>query len=474
MAQIAEPQRPHPDTRQVTAGSARRRALVLVMVTVGYFLVLLDLTVVNVALPTIGGHLGASVSDQQWVIDAYTITLASLLLTGGKLGDLYGKKRVLIIGMVAFGLFSMACGLAATPGMLIGFRAVQGVGAAILLPTSLAIISATYRGDRAAHARAISIWAAVGSLAMPAGPLLGGLLVDLLSWRAVFLINLPIIAITVVGVWRLVEEMERPGKPSVDLPGIALGAAVLAAVTIAFIEGGGVGWGNPLIIAVAAAIPVLLALFVYVEHASRAPVLPLSMFRSAGTSIATAIAVFMSLVLLGTIFILTQYFQAVEKYSPLMAGVAMIPLFVPLAAFSSLSGRLTARKGAPFSVATGLVLGVAGMLLMFPVQPGQGYFASLFVPMLCTGVGMGLLTPAVVTMAMREAPREHTGIASGVNNTARQAGGAIGLAVFGSMAGSPELTPSFVHGFHLAVITGAAIWAAGVALAIMIRKFSAE
>lgn len=463
-----------PDTQLAAPTSTHRRALVLVMVTAGYFLVLLDLTVVNVALPTIGRNLGASVSDQQWVIDAYTITLASLLLTGGKLGDLYGRKLMLIIGMVSFGLLSMACGLSATPGMLIGFRAAQGIGAAILLPTSLAVISVTYRGDRAAQARAISIWAAVGSLALPAGPLLGGLLVDLVSWRAVFLINLPIIAIATIGVWRLVEKTESPGKASLDLPGIVLGAAFLAAVTIAFIEGGALGWGNPLIIAVASAAPVLLALFIYTEHASRSPVLPLSMFRSRGTSLANVIAVLMSLVLLGTIFILTQYFQVVEKYSPLMAGVALFPLFAPLAIFSSLSGRLSARKGAPFSIAIGLVLGVIGMLLMTRVEPGQPYLTSLFIPMLITGTGMGLLTPAVVAVAMREAPREHTGIASGVNNTARQAGGAIGLAIFGSIVGSPKLTHAFVHGFHIAAIIGAALWVAGIALAILIRRFSAE
>lgn len=474
MARVSESHRPDPLQQQVPAGSARRRVLVLVLVTIGYFLVLLDLTVVNVALPTIGTDLGASVSDQQWVVDAYTITLASLLLTGGKIGDLYGKKSILIVGMVIFGLCSMACGLASAPATLIAFRAVQGVGAAILLPTSLAIISITYRGDRAAHARAIGIWAAVGSLAMPVGPLLGGLLVDLLDWRAVFLINLPIIAITVIGVWRLVEKTESPGKLSLDLPGTVLGAAVLAAVTIAFIEAGAVGWGKPLVIGVAAAIPVLLILFIYAERVSRDPVLPLSMFRSAGTLVANVITVFMSLVLLGCIFILTQYFQVVEKYSPLMAGVAMVPLFVPLAVFSSLSGRLTARKGAPFSVTTGLMLGVAGMLLMIRAEPSQGYFASLFAPMVITGVGIGLLTPAVVTIAMREAPREHTGIASGVNNTARQAGGAIGLAIFGSVVGSPKLTNSFMHGFHAAAIVGAALWAVAAAFAVMLRKFSSE
>jgi DHA2 family methylenomycin A resistance protein-like MFS transporter len=463
-----------PEPQVVLAAGARRRVLILGAITVGYFLVLLDLTVVNVALPTVGRELGASVSDQQWVIDAYTITLASLLLTGGKLGDLWGKKRLMLIGMVAFGLSSLACGLAPTPALLIGFRVVQGLAAALLLPTSLAIISHLYLGDRAAQERAIGIWAAVGSLAMPAGPLLGGLLVEFVSWRAVFLINLPIIAVSVFVVLRLVEETKGVRRPTIDVPGTALGAVVLSAVTVICIEGSRVGWGNPAIVSVAAAIPVLLACFLYVEHVGKAPVLPLSMFRSAGTSIANGITVVMSLVLLGTIFVLTQYFQVVENHSPLTAGIEMIPLFVPLVICSSLSGRLTARTDAAFTSASGLLLGVVGMLLLTLVGRDSGYLATLLLPLVCIGSGMGLLTPAVVATAMREAPREHTGIASGVNNTARQAGGAIGAAIFGSLVGTPTVTSAFMHGFRIAALTGAALWAAGLALAIMLRKLSAK
>jgi DHA2 family methylenomycin A resistance protein-like MFS transporter len=249
---------------------------------------------------------------------------------------------------------------------------------------------------------------------------------------------------------------------------------VLSAVTVICIEGGRVGWGNPVIVSVTAAIPVLLACFLYVERVSHAPVLPLSMFRSTGTSIANAITVIMSLVLLGTIFILTQYFQVVENHSPLTAGVEMIPLFVPLVVGSSLSGRLTARKDAAFTSASGLLVGVVGMLLLARVSQDSGYVTTLLLPLVCIGSGMGLLTPAVVATAMREAPREHTGIASGVNNTARQAGGAIGAAVFGSLVGTPVMAQSFLHGLRLAAVTGAVLWAIGFALAVTLRKLGRD
>jgi DHA2 family methylenomycin A resistance protein-like MFS transporter len=198
------------------------------------------------------------------------------------------------------------------------------------------------------------------------------------------------------------------------------------------------------------------------------------MFRSAGTSIANGITVVMSLVLLGTIFILTQYFQVVENHSPLVAGVELVPLFVPLVICSSLSGRVTAWKDAAFTSASGLLIGVVGMLLLTRVGQDSGYLPTLLLPLVCIGSGMGLLTPAVVATAMREAPHEHTGIASGVNNTARQAGGAIGAAVFGSLVGSPLMADSFLHGLRIAALTGAALWAIGFALAVTLRKLSAS
>ncbi|MGH3500005.1 MAG: MFS transporter [Nocardioidaceae bacterium] len=470
---INENRRKHPSTpRQGTDQPALRRGLILIAVTAGYFLVLLDLTVINVTLPTIGAELGASVADQQWVIDAYTISVASLLLAGGKLGDLYGNKRVITLGMVVFGLSSLACGLAPTSGTLIGFRVVEGIGAAALLPGSLAIVTHTYHGDRAAQARAIGIWATVGSLAMPAGPLLGGLLVDFASWRAVFLINLPIIVISLGVILRLVRNTTDRDVSSLDLRGVVLGAAVLCALTITFIEGGQLGWAAPTVLAAAAACPVLLLAFLYVEHVRTAPLLPLSMFRSMTASMANIVTVLMSLVLLGTIFMTTQYFQVVIGYSALTTGVLLLPLFGPLAACSLVSGRLTDRRGPAFTASAGLLLGVLGMLVLTRVTPAAAYFPVTFLALLCVGAGIGLLTPAVVTAAMREAPREHTGIASGVNNTARQVGGAIGAALFGSIIGSPHQAESFLHGFHVAALCGAALWAVGLALTITLGRLS--
>jgi MFS transporter, DHA2 family, methylenomycin A resistance protein len=238
-----------------------RRGLILLIMTAGYFLVLLDVTIINVTLPSIRIALGSDVGTLQWFVDGYAVALAALLLTGGTLGDLYGHKRVVLGGFALFGAASLVCGLAPSSGVLIVGRVMQGVGAAVLLPGTLAIINRAYGGDRGAQARAISIWAAVGSLALPAGPLLGGLFVEATSWRGVFLINLPFVAITIAASLWIVSESERPSEQRLDWPGTVLGALLLAALTLAFIEDGYAGWSSaPVIVALIGAVAALAAL----------------------------------------------------------------------------------------------------------------------------------------------------------------------------------------------------------------------
>jgi DHA2 family methylenomycin A resistance protein-like MFS transporter len=365
--------------RAVTTG-AGRKGIVLLIMTVGYFLVLLDVTIINVTLPSIRGALGAGVSELQWVVDGYAVALAALLLTGGTLGDLYGHRRVVLTGLVVFGIASLACGLAPTPGALIGARVVQGMGAAVLLPGTLAIITRAYQGDRGAQARAISLWAAVGSLALPAGPLLGGLLVDATGWRGVFLVNLPVVVLSMLASERVVRESERASEQRLDWLGALLAAALLAALALAFIGGGHAGWTSVPVIAAGICAVLALVCFIFVEGRSASPMLPLGFFRVPGFIGANTVAGLMNLVVLGTIFVLTLYLQVVRGYPALLAGFQTLPMFAPLSALAPLGGRLTARLGPRLPMAGGLAIGVFGMALLGRLEAGSNYLTGLLPP----------------------------------------------------------------------------------------------
>jgi DHA2 family methylenomycin A resistance protein-like MFS transporter len=446
------------------------RGLVLLIMTVGYFLVLLDVTIINVTLPSIRVALGAGVRELQWVVDGYAVVLASLLLVGGTLGDLYGHKRIVLTGLAVFGVASLACGLAPAAAALIWARVFQGVGAALLLPGTLAIISRAYGGDRRAQARAISIWAAVGSLALPAGPLLGGLLVEATGWRGVFLINLPVVVLAMAAsAWVVRESIELAGR-RLDWPGVLLGALLLAALTLAFIEGGRDGWISAPVIAASGCAAAALVAFVFIENRSRAPMLPLGLFRAPGFTGANAVAGLMNLVALGSIFVLTFYLQVVQGYSALLAGLQTVPMFALLSVLAPISGRLTARIGPRIPMAGGLSLGVIGMLLLGRLGEGSEYFSVVLPPMVCIGAGLGLLTPAVVAAAMGSVPDSRAGLASGANNTARQAGGAIGVALFGALAGSPGAVGPFLGGLHAAALAGAGLWVVGIVLTLTLVR----
>jgi MFS transporter, DHA2 family, methylenomycin A resistance protein len=443
-----------------------RRSLVLLIMSVGYFLVLLDVTIINVTLPSIHSALGAEVSELQWVVDGYALALASLLLTGGTLGDLYGHKRVVLTGFAVFGVASLACGLAPTSSVLVIARVVQGVGAAVLLPGTLAVITGAYGKERAAQARAISLWAAVGSLALPAGPLLGGLLVETIGWRGVFLVNPLVVALAMVASARVVQESNRASEQKLDTPGVALGAVLLATLTFAFIEGGRSGWISVPVLAASACAAVAFVAFIFVESRSRSPMLPLGFFRIPDFTGANAVAGLMNLVALGTIFLLTLYLQVVQGRSALLAGVEMVPMFAPLSALAPISGRLAARFGPRLPMVAGLALGAFGMVLLSRLEASSRYLPEVLAPMVCIGACLGLLTPAVVAAAMGSVPASRSGLASGANNTARQAAGAIGVALFGALAGPPSAVGSFLGGLHAAALLGAGLWVGGIVLTL--------
>jgi DHA2 family methylenomycin A resistance protein-like MFS transporter len=426
--------------------TSQRRTLTLVVMCVGMFLVLLDVTIVNVALPRLRDDLGASVGSLQWIVDGYAVALASLMLPCGDLGDRHGHKRVVLAGLAAFGAGSLAAGLAPGAGLLVAGRVVQGVGAALLLPGTLAVVSRAYP-DAAERARAIGIWAAISSLALPAGVIAGGALVDGPGWRWAFLVNLPLVAVALPVTARVVRESREPAARAPDVPGAVLTAALLAAVIFAIIAGS---------LAAGVAAAALLAALVAVERRRSDPMLPATLFRRPAFAAANTVAAAMNLGTLGTLFVLTLFLQDVQGRSALGAGVAILPAFGLLAVVAPLTGRLVGRIGPRGPMVAGLLVAAAGLALLAD--------DALLVASMLWGLGLGLLTPAVVAAAMGAVQADRAGLAAAVNNTARQAGGAIGIAASGAVAGSPARA-GFVHAFHGVALGAAALYVAAAALA---------
>jgi MFS transporter, DHA2 family, methylenomycin A resistance protein len=430
-----------------TARAASSRTVLLVVMCVGYFLVLLDVTIVNVALPSIGKALNADVSGLQWVVDGYALALAALLLVGGTAGDVLGHRPVVMAGLGLFGAGSMVCAAAPTVQVLVASRFVQGIGAALMLPGTLAVITQAFP-ERGRQARAIGIWASIGSIALPAGPLAGGLLVDGAGWRWVFWLNVPIVlGVGLVALRITPSDDPEPGR-RVDWLGAALAAIALGALAAAVIA---VGRGDHGLAPWSAGVvvPVALVAFVIVEHRQPDPMLPLVLLRSRVFCAANAVAFAMNLGTVGLLFVLTLYLQSVRSNSALHAGLMALPLFLPLVVLAPLVGRATSRVGARPPMLVGLALMTAGVGWL-ATWTAQTSYAGLLPGLVLWGVGLAALTPAVVAAAVGAVSRDRAGLAAGVNNASRQAGGLIGVAAGGAITGSPSRVPAFMAGLHQA------------------------
>jgi len=410
---------------------------VLLVVSLGFFMTLLDLTIVNIAIPDMITRLHASLDDVLWVINAYALVLAVLLITAGRLGDIFGQRLMFILGVVVFTLASAACGLAPSPAWLIAFRAVQGLGAAMLMPQTLAILTTVFPPER--RGAAFGVWGAVAGVATIAGPTLGGLLVTAFDWRYIFFINLPIGAAVIALAVVLIPQLHTRRKHRLDILGVVLASLALLAICYGLVEGQRYSWGKitslisiPLIIALGV---VLLGLFLLIQarRQDAEPLIPFSLFRDRNFSLMNWVAATVAIGMMGIFLPFTIYLQSVVGFSALKAGLTLAPASV-LAMFTApMAGRLSDRVGGKYILITGLVLFGVGMGWAAAIaQPNSAWYA--FLPsFMVAGVGMGCTFAPMTTVAMRDIQPQVAGAASGLLNTTRQVGAVIGTAAVGAL-----------------------------------------
>jgi DHA2 family methylenomycin A resistance protein-like MFS transporter len=411
-----------------------------------------------VALPSIGRGLHGGITGLQWVVDAYTLAFAALLLTGGALAERLGGRRVFTGGLVAFGAASAACGLAPSLGVLVAARAVQGAGAAALVPSSLLLLQAAYPDPRA-RSRAFGLWGAIAGIGAATGPIVGGVLVSVWSWRGVFFLNLPFAIGALLAAPRF-APLTRPRPRAVDPAGQVLAIAGLGTLTVALVAAGRLGWASPVVLGGFCVSAAAWAAFVAVEHRGTDPMLPLALFARRGFRTGTVVGLLINLGFYGQLFVMSLYFQDVRGYSALQTGVALLPEAALLTVASVVSGRVMARTGPRAPMLAGLLLGGAG-LLGLAVAGAHTPYLALVLPMIAAGSGMALTMPAATSAVMESAPPDRGGIASSVINAARQAGGVLGVAVLGSLVSA---SAAFVGGLRAGLVVAGCAFLAGAAL----------
>ena len=394
------------------------------------FMIMLDNTVVNVALPSIQRELDASPSTLEWTVNAYVLSFATLILLGGKLGDRFGRKRLFFVGLLIFTLASALCALSTTDTQLIAARTFQGVGAAIMNPLSLSILVATFPRERLAAA--IGIWAGISGLGLALGPLLGGFLVEHVGWSSVFWINVPIgIAAAGVLIWKVAESRDTRTK-SLDIVGTVLVTVGLFALTFGLIETNDHSWTSPLVVALLGGAIVLLAAFILWERHTPEPMLPLSFFRSRAFSVAALVVGLVGLALFGSIYFITLYFQNIQGYSAIDAGIRTLPTTLMVLLIAPVAGRLNTRIGSGPMMAVGMLLASVSLFGLAQMEVDTSYNA-IWPFFILLGAGLAMTMPSVSALAMSSVDPTRSGVASGVVNASRQVGGAIGIAVLGSI-----------------------------------------
>jgi len=457
---------PEPPAAELAFGSTAGH-WVLAVAVMGSGLAFLDGTVVNVALPEIGRDLGASTGALQWILNGYLLTLASLILLGGSLGDRYGRRRIFVLGASLFTAASLLCAIAPTIEMLIVARLIQGIGGAMLTPGSLAMIDASFRpSDRA---RAIGAWSGLGGVAGALGPLLGGYLVGAVSWRAIFLINIPIGAFVVIMARLHVPETRDPTAGGhLDIRGAALAALGLGGTTYALIEGPGQALAPLVVFTGVGGVAALIA-FIVAERSSPNPMMPLGIFASRQFTAANLVTFVVYAALSGVFFLLVAFLQVALGYSPIAAGAASLPVTLLMLTLSAHSGALAQRIGPRVPLTVGPLVIAAGMLLMTRIGPGDSYVSSVLPAVIVFGLGLTLVVAPVTATVLAAADARHSGLASGVNNAVSRVAGLLAVAVLPAIAGLTGTRfydpRAMAHGFRVAMVTCACLAAAGGVLA---------
>ena len=454
----------------------------LILACLAQFMVILDVSVVNVALPSIRDHLGFTEANLQWVVNAYTVTFAGFLLLGGRAADLLGRRRVFVTGLVMFAAASLAGGLADSQGVLIAARAIQGLGGAVIAPASLSILTTTFP-EGAERNRAVGIWGAMGGAGGAAGVLLGGILTDVLGWRWILFINVPIGLIAALCAERVIAESRNlEGSRGFDLAGALSATLGLSLLVLGIVRTDVTGWGSPPTLALMTAGLALLVTFVVIEgRVARQPLMPLRIYHSRTLSAANVVVLLLGAAVFAMWFFLSLYLQQVRGYSPIRAGLAFLPMTLSIVATTTIVSRAVTRVGPKPLLVGGMATLAVGLLLFTQLSPTGTYVGDILAPSLLTAIGLGLAFVPVTIAAVAGVDHDEAGLASGLVNTSRLFGGALGLAILAALAtsrtnsdlhhavtgGAHAMHAALTSGFQLAFLIAGLFAAAGAVIALL-------
>jgi EmrB/QacA subfamily drug resistance transporter len=447
-------------------------------VAFGLFMIMLDNTVVNVALPSMARDLGVDLSELEWIVTGYALTFASLMLTGGKLADLLGRRLIFVVGLVIFTGASLACGLAESGEFLIGARIVQGVGAALMNPATLSIIAATFPPHQ--RGMAIGIWAGVSALALAIGPLIGGLLTQHLNWNWIFFVNIPVGILAIVASFVLIRESKDESlEQRLDLPGLLTSGIGLFAFTYALIEANTYGWTSGRILGAFAVAAVMLTAFVLLEQHQRLPMLDLSLFRNGTFAGANLAILLVALAMFGVFFFVSLYMQGILRYSAVQAGAAFLPMTILIILVAPIAGKTSDKIGSRWLMTAGMLL-VAAQLIYFSTLGATERYVSLLPGLIVGGIGMALVMTPSAAAAVRALPVDKSGVGSAVLNAFRQVGGSVGIALMGAIMAhevgglkGPEVfrdPQRFVDGFSVSLRVAAGIALLGAVVSFVLVR----
>jgi len=448
-----------------------RKWLTLASVSFGLFMIMLDNTVVNVALPSIQRDLGADLSELEWIVTGYALTFASLMLVGGKVADAYGRRLVFIIGIVVFTFASLMCGLADSSEMLIGARVLQGAGAALMNPATLSIIAATFPPRE--RGTAIGIWAGTSALALAIGPLVGGLITEHIDWSWIFFVNVPVGVLAIFASLLFIDESRDETHERLDLPGLITSALGLFALTYGLIEANTYGWTSPRIVGAFVLAAVSLLAFIALEKRQRAPMLPLELFRNRTYTGANLVMLLVALAMFGVFFFVSLYMQNILGYSAVQTGAAFLPMTVLIILVAPIAGKTSDRIGSRGLITGGMSL-LAVQLLLFSQLSADASFWNLLPALLIGGIGMAMTMTPSAAAATRSVPVDKAGVGSAVLNCARQIGGTMGVAIMGAIVaseiGDVPTPEAFMRGFERALLVAASIAVVGAIVAYVLIR----